>query len=58
MILVTTQYITGKKRGDRHTRDMLINSSILGWDETADMIIDMIDRKFEQDDAKQLKKEA
>lgn len=47
-----------KKRGDRHTRDMLINSSILGWDETADMIIDMIDRKFEQDDAKQLKKEA
>lgn len=52
------EYITGKKRGDRHTRDMLINSSILGLDETADMIIDMIDRKFEQDDAKQLKKEA
>ena len=52
------EYITGKKRGDRHTRDMLINSSILGWDETADMIIDMIDRKFEHDDAKQLKKEA
>lgn len=52
------EYITGKKRGDRHTRDMLINSSILGWDETADMIIDMMDRKFEQDDAKQLKKEA
>ena len=52
------EYITGKKRGDRHTRDMLINSSILDWDETADMIIDMIDRKFEQDDAKQLKKEA
>lgn len=52
------EYITGKKRGDRHTRDMLINSSILGWDEIADMIIDMIDRKFEQDDAKQLKKEA
>lgn len=52
------EYITGKKRGDRHTRDMLINSSILGWDETADMIIDMIDRKFEQDNAKQLKKEA
>lgn len=52
------EYITGKKRGDRHTRDMLINSSILGWDETADMIIDMIDRKFEQDDAKQLKKQS
>lgn len=52
------EYITGKKRGDRHTRDMLINSSILGWDETADKIIDMIDRKFEQDDVKQLKKEA
>lgn len=52
------EYITGKKRGDRHTRDMLINSSILGWDGTADMIIDMVDRKFEHDDAKQLKKEA
>lgn len=52
------EYITGKKRGDRHTRDMLINSSILGWDETADMIIDMIARKFEQNDANQLKKEA
>lgn len=52
------EYITGKKRGDRHTRGMLIDSSILGWDETADVIIDMIDRKFQQEDAMQLKKEA
>ncbi len=52
------EYITGRKRGDRHTRDILINSSILGWEETADMIIDMVDRKFEHEDAKKLKKEA
>lgn len=25
------EYITGKKRGDRHTRDILVNSSLLGW---------------------------
>ncbi len=52
------EYITGKKRGDRHTRDILINSSILGWDETADMIIDMIDRKFAHETTGQMKKEA
>ena len=52
------EYITGRKRGDRHSRDILINSSLLGWDETADMVIDMVERKFEQEDAVQLKKEA
>lgn len=52
------EYITGKKRGDRHTRDILINSSILGWDETADMIIEIIDRKFVREQEQQLKKEA
>ena len=52
------EYITGKKRGDRHTRDIMINSSILGWEDTADMIIDMIERKFDKEDAKKLKKEA
>ncbi|MBO6142565.1 MAG: cytidylate kinase-like family protein [Lachnospira sp.] len=44
------EYITGKKRGDRHTRDILLNSSLLGWSETADFIIDMIDRKFTADE--------
>lgn len=52
------EYITGRKRGDRHSRDILINSSLLGWDETANMVIDMVERKFEQEDAVQLKKEA
>lgn len=52
------EYITGRKRGDRHSRDILINSSLLGWNETADMVIDMVERKFEQEDAVQLKKEA
>ncbi len=52
------EYITGKKRGDRHTRDIMINSSILGWEDTADMIIDMIERKFDKEDANKLKKEA
>ena len=32
------EYITGKKRGDRHTRDILLNSSLLGWDATAQFI--------------------
>lgn len=40
------EYITGKSRGDRHTRDVLLNSSLLGWEETADIIIHMIERKF------------
>ena len=50
------EYITGRKRGDRHSRDILINSSLLGWSETADFIIDMIDRKFTEDE-QQAKKE-
>ncbi len=40
------EYITGKKRGDRHTRDLLLNSSLLGWRETADFIIQLVERKY------------
>lgn len=51
------EYITGKKRGDRHTRDVLLNSSLLGWKETADLIIELVERKYEIPD-EDVKKEA
>lgn len=41
------EYITGKKRGDRHSRDILLNSSLLGWKETANYIIDLVERKYD-----------
>lgn len=47
------EYITGKKRGDRHTRDILLNSSLLGWEETADFIIALAERKFALSDKKE-----
>jgi amino acid transporter/cytidylate kinase len=40
------EYITSKKRGDRHTRDILLNSSLLGWEATAQFIIELAERKF------------
>lgn len=51
------EYITGKKRGDRHTRDILLNSSLLGWRKTADLIIELVEEKYAitEDD---IKKEA
>lgn len=51
------EYITGKKRGDRHTRDILLNSSLLGWQQTADFIIRLVERKYNINDV-ELKKEA
>lgn len=51
------EYITGKKRSDVHTRDLLLNSSLLGWSQTADLIIDTIERRFALEDA-DAKKEA
>lgn len=39
-------YITGKKRGDRHTRNILIDSSLLGWEKTAELIIDIVEQKY------------
>ena len=50
-------YITGRNRGDRRSRDILINSSMLGWEATADFIISIIDRKFGES-AEGLRKEA
>lgn len=41
------EYITGRKRSDVHTRDLLLNSSLLGWEQTADLIIDTVERKFQ-----------
>lgn len=35
-----------KKRGDRHTRDILLNSSLLGWEATAQFIEELVERKF------------
>ncbi len=48
-------YITGKKRGDRHTRDILLNSSLLGWRKTADLIIELVEEKYviTKDDVKE-----
>ncbi len=51
------EYITGKKRSDVHTRDLLLNSSLLGWEQTADLIIDALERKFALE-AAGMKKEA
>ncbi len=51
------EYITGKKRGDRHTRDILLNSSLLGWRQTADFIIDLVERKYAIND-EEVRKEA
>ena len=44
------EYITGKKRCDRHTRDILLNSSFLGWEKTAEFIIELVKRKNMIDD--------
>ncbi len=51
------EYITGKKRGDRHTRDVLLNSSLLGWNQTAELIIELVERKYNIQD-EEIKKEA
>ncbi len=51
------EYITGTKRGDRRTRDILLNSSLLGWEETAKFIIGLAERKFDLSD-EEVKKEA
>jgi len=33
------KYITGTYRGDRHNRHMLIDSSLMGWEKTAKLIL-------------------
>lgn len=54
------EYITGKKRGDRHTRDVMLNSSLLGWEQTAEVIIELVKRinSFDEADKIDVKKGA
>lgn len=42
------QLMTGTNRGDRHNRDILIDSSILGWDKTVRYLLQLIDLRFEE----------
>ena len=41
--------LTGSNRGDRHNRDMLINSDLLGVDGTAQLIEEVARKVFEKD---------
>ncbi|SKB80089.1 Amino acid transporter [Lachnospiraceae bacterium] len=50
-------YITGTERGDRRSRDIMVNSSMIGWEETADYLISVIERRFDME-KKALPKEA
>ncbi|NCB90963.1 MAG: cytidylate kinase-like family protein [Clostridia bacterium] len=40
------KYMTGTYRGDRRNRHLLIDSSVLGWEKTADYIKEFVDTKF------------
>lgn len=40
------KYITGTDRGDRHGRDIMIDSSLLGWARTAEFLTDFIREYF------------
>lgn len=42
------QCMTGTYRGDRHNRDILIDSSVLGWDKTVKYLLQLIDLRFEE----------
>ena len=37
------QYITGTNRGDRSQRDLLINSSMLGWEKTCQYLLLLVE---------------
>ena len=37
------QYITGTNRGDRSQRDLLINSSLLGWEKTCQYLLMLVE---------------
>ena len=41
------KYMTGSYRGDRKGRHMMIDSSVLGWEKTAQYMLQMIDLRFE-----------
>lgn len=40
------KYMTGTYRGDRHNRHMMIDSSLLGWEDTARYILQLIELRF------------
>ena len=40
------KYMTGTYRGDRRNRHMMIDSSVLGWEETAKYILQLVELKF------------
>ena len=42
------KYITGTYRGDRHGRDLLIDSSMLGWEGTAKYILMLLEMLHER----------
>lgn len=40
------KYMTGTYRGDRHNREILLDSSMLGWEKTAEYLEDLIRLRF------------
>lgn len=40
------KYMTGTYRGDRRNRHMLIDSSVLGWEKTVQLILQLIELRF------------
>lgn len=42
------EYMTGTDIGDRSERHLLIDSSLLGWDKTAQYLLQLIDLRYEQ----------
>ena len=43
---VRYKYMTGTYRGDRSNRDILLNSSLLGWENTARYLLELIDLRY------------
>ena len=42
------QTLTGSNRGDRHNRDMLIDSSLVGVEGTAEYIVELAKKVFHE----------
>ena len=40
------KYMTGTYRGDRRNRHLMIDSSVLGWDDTVRYLLEFIELKF------------
>ena len=48
VLLISHMALTGSNRGDRHNRDMLIDSSLLGVDGTAELIESVAKKVFHE----------